>query len=78
MLTRSIRMILFYYNPTRHLGVKSVTLYDPKPTTYVDLSANFFLSEVDVGKSRAEISAPKLAELNAYVPVNVLTGNLGT
>ena len=51
------------------LGVKSVTFYDPTPVTYVDLSAQFFLSEADLGKSRAEVSVPKLAELNSYVRI---------
>lgn len=57
-------------------GVKSVTFYDPTPVTYVDLSAQFFLSEADLGKSRAEVSVPKLAELNSYVPVSILEGGL--
>ena len=47
--------------------MKSVTFYDPTPVSYIDLSAQFFLSEADIGKSRAEVSAPKLAELNSYV-----------
>jgi len=39
-------------------------------------SAQFFLSEADLGRSRAEVSAPKLAELNPYVSVSVHTGAL--
>ena len=54
-------------NLTSLLGVKSVTLYDPKPTEFLDLSSQFFLTENDIGKPRAEVSAPKLAELNPYV-----------
>jgi ubiquitin-activating enzyme E1 len=57
-------------------GVKSVTLWDPSPTTLLDLSAQFYLSEADVGKSRADASAAKLAELNQYVPVTVESGPL--
>ncbi|KAL7751063.1 E1 ubiquitin-activating protein [Sorochytrium milnesiophthora] len=57
-------------------GVKSVTLYDPEPAQYSDLSAQFFLTEQDIGKPRAQTSAPKLAELNGYVPVSVLDGDL--
>ncbi|KAK0482046.1 ubiquitin activating enzyme [Armillaria luteobubalina] len=49
-------------------GVKSVTIYDPEP---------FFLREEDIGKSRAEATAPRLAELNAYVPVRNLGGKAG-
>jgi ubiquitin-activating enzyme E1 len=57
-------------------GVKSVTLWDPSPTTLLDLSAQFYLSEADVGKPRADASAAKLAELNQYVPVTVESGPL--
>ena len=51
-------------------GVKAVTLHDPQPVQLSDLSAQFFLREDDVGKSRAGVTAPRLAELNQYVPVN--------
>ena len=57
-------------------GVKSVTLYDPTPTKIQDLSSHFFLTLEDVGKPRAEISRPRLAELNTYVPTSVLDGPL--
>ncbi len=55
-------------------GVKSVTLYDPAPVAIQDLSSQFFLrpTDVDGGKSRAEATAPRLAELNTYVPIRVL------
>ncbi|KAJ2174906.1 E1 ubiquitin-activating protein, partial [Coemansia sp. RSA 518] len=49
-------------------GVKSVTLYDPSPVVISDLSTQFFLHQEDVGKPRAQVSAPRLAELNQYVP----------
>ncbi|KAF8665805.1 hypothetical protein AX16_000249 [Volvariella volvacea WC 439] len=58
-------------------GVKSVTIYDPEPVTIQDLSSQFFLREEDVGKSRAEATLSRLAELNAYVPVRNLGGNPG-
>ncbi|KAI0240926.1 E1 ubiquitin-activating protein [Massospora cicadina] len=48
-------------------GVKSVTLYDPTPATYYDLSSQFYLSEADIGQPRDRCSAPKLALLNHYV-----------
>lgn len=35
----------------------------------------FFLREADVGKPRAQVTAPRLAELNSYVPVKVLEGS---
>ncbi|KAJ2725602.1 E1 ubiquitin-activating protein [Coemansia sp. D1744] len=57
-------------------GVKSVTLYDPSPVVISDLSTQFFLHQEDVGKPRAQVSAPRLAELNQYVPVSVLDTEL--
>jgi len=57
-------------------GVKSVTLYDPAPVQISDLSTQFFLTEADVGKPRAAVSQPHLAELNQYVPVHVSDGQL--
>jgi len=62
-------------------GVKSLTLYDPAPAAIADLSSQFFLQVQDVGKPRAEVTAPRVAELNAYTPVSVhkstsLTTNL--
>jgi ubiquitin-activating enzyme E1 len=52
-------------------GVKSLTLFDPKPAAIQDLSSQFFLHPEDVGKPRAEVTAPRVAELNPYTPVNV-------
>jgi ubiquitin-activating enzyme E1 len=50
-------------------GVKSLTLYDPKPATVSDLSAQFFLHPNDVGKPRASVTVPRVSELNPYTPV---------
>ncbi|KAJ7283525.1 ubiquitin activating enzyme [Mycena rebaudengoi] len=58
-------------------GVKSVTIFDPEPVTVQDLSSQFFLRAEDVGKSRADATVPRLAELNAYVPVRNLGGVAG-
>ncbi|EWM25950.1 ubiquitin-activating enzyme e1 [Nannochloropsis gaditana] len=58
-------------------GVKSVTLFDPAPVAYPDLAAQFYLSEADLGKPRDQASAPRLAELNPYVPVHVLEPEAG-
>jgi ubiquitin-activating enzyme E1 len=52
-------------------GVKSLTLYDPAPASIADLSSQFFLHKEDVGKPRAAVTAPRVAELNAYTPVSV-------
>ncbi|XP_060520224.1 ubiquitin-like modifier-activating enzyme 1 [Cylas formicarius] len=57
-------------------GVKSVTLHDEKVTTITDLSSQFFLSENDIGRNRAEASCKQLAELNTYVPTRAYTGPL--
>jgi len=57
-------------------GVKSVTLHDKTPTSMMDLSAQFYLSEADVGKPRAEACVAKLTELNPYVNVSLLAGEL--
>lgn len=52
-------------------GVKSLTLYDPTPISLPDLSSQFFLHPEDVGRSRDQVTAPRVAELNAYTPVNI-------
>ncbi|MCJ1403687.1 hypothetical protein MMC11_006910 [Xylographa trunciseda] len=52
-------------------GVKSLTLFDPAPATMSDLSSQFFLHLDDIGKPRAEVTAPRVSELNAYTPVSV-------
>lgn len=56
-------------------GVKSVTVYDPFAVEVADLGAQFFLREEDVGKPRGAVTAPRLAELNSYVPVHLMEGN---
>ena len=48
-----------------------MTLFDPTPTAISDLSSQFFLHPEDVGKARAEVTAPRVGELNAYTPVSV-------
>lgn len=52
-------------------GVKSLTLFDPKPASIADLSSQFFLHPEDVGKPRAAVTAPRVSELNPYTPVGV-------
>lgn len=58
-----------------------MTLFDPAPAAISDLSSQFFLQPGDVGKPRASVTAPRVAELNSYTPVSVhpsdsLTANL--
>ncbi|CAK8690473.1 unnamed protein product [Clavelina lepadiformis] len=57
-------------------GVKSVTLHDAEAATLSDLSSQYFLTESDLGKNRAEVSAPCVSELNPYVHVEAYTGDL--
>ncbi|KIH93019.1 ubiquitin-activating enzyme E1 [Sporothrix brasiliensis 5110] len=52
-------------------GVKSLTLYDPAPVAIADLSSQFFLHVDDIGKPRDQVTAPRVAELNAYTPVRI-------
>lgn len=52
-------------------GVKSLTVYDPAPVAIADLSSQFFLRQEDEGQRRDKVTAPRLAELNAYTPVHI-------
>ncbi len=54
-------------------GVKSLSLYDPRPAAISDLSAQFFLHPEDVGKPRATVTVPRVSELNPYVPIKEYT-----
>ncbi|KAF8564270.1 hypothetical protein P879_09148 [Paragonimus westermani] len=53
-------------------GVRSVTLHDPSPVSWSDLSSHFFAGVDDVGHGKAEISKHQLAELNTHVSVHIL------
>jgi len=44
-------------------------LFDPEPAAMSDLSSQFFLHPDDVGKPRAAVTIPRVAELNAYTPI---------
>jgi len=57
-------------------GVKSVTLHDPGAVEVADMGAQFFLSEADVGRPRADASLNALAKLNPYVVTEVHAGEL--
>ena len=48
-----------------------MTLHDSTPTTLTDLSTQFFLTEADIGKPRAQACVDRLSELNPYVAVKV-------
>lgn len=57
-------------------GVKSVTLHDEALCSTNDLSSQFYITEEDVGKNRAEACYKQLSELNMYVPTKTYTGTL--
>lgn len=59
-------------------GVKSVSLYDVTPTSFPDLSANFYLTESHVGDKtpRAAACLPDLVSLNPYVSVSLYDGTI--
>ncbi|XP_020276157.1 ubiquitin-activating enzyme E1 2-like [Asparagus officinalis] len=59
-------------------GVKSVALHDEESVGYWDLSSNFFFSEDDLGKNRAQACVQKLQELNNAVLISALTEKLST
>jgi ubiquitin-activating enzyme E1 len=45
-------------------------LFDPNPVAISDLSSQFFLKPQDVGKRRVDVTAPRVSELNSYVPIS--------
>lgn len=57
-------------------GVKSVTLHDQSKCTIEDLSSQFYITENDLGKNRAEVCCQQLSELNTYVPTRSYTDEL--
>ncbi|XP_042522012.1 ubiquitin-like modifier-activating enzyme 7 isoform X1 [Dipodomys spectabilis] len=58
------------------MGVGSLTLHDPQPTCWSDLASQFFLSEEDLGRNRAEVSHSRLTQLNEDVQVSIHTGDI--
>ncbi|KAI9847796.1 MAG: hypothetical protein M1837_001689 [Sclerophora amabilis] len=57
-------------------GVGSLTIVDHEPVTENDLCSQFFVSEADVGKNRAEAAAPHIRKLNPRVAVLVDTEDI--
>jgi len=57
-------------------GMKEVTLHDSEPVTMNDLSSNYYVSKADKGKNRALCVRDKVAELNSYVKVLAVDGQL--
>ncbi|KAL3866603.1 hypothetical protein ACJMK2_043889 [Sinanodonta woodiana] len=56
-------------------GIKTLTIQDPAIVTRHDLGTQFFLREEDVqvGRNRAEATVGRLAELNPYVNIHMVT-----
>lgn len=52
-------------------GVKSLALYDPAPVDVSDLSSQIFLAAEDIGQRRQDVTAPRVAELNACTSVKI-------
>ncbi|CAG8981225.1 hypothetical protein HYALB_00003823 [Hymenoscyphus albidus] len=52
-------------------GISTLTVVDHATVTEADLGAQFFLSQADVGKNRAEAAAPQIRKLNPRVNVVV-------
>lgn len=57
-------------------GIHSLTIIDHESVTENDLGAQFFLTDVDVGKNRAEAAAPQIERLNPRVKVVVDQGDI--
>ncbi|EGT36381.1 hypothetical protein CAEBREN_06226 [Caenorhabditis brenneri] len=57
-------------------GVRHVTIQDTKLANWIDLSAQYYLREEDVGHNRATACYERLAELNDSVNVEVSTNDL--
>jgi len=56
--------------------VRALTVHDQKTVEVRDLSAQFYLTEEDVGQNRAEACKEKLQELNNAVEVSASSAQL--
>jgi ubiquitin-activating enzyme E1 len=54
-------------------GVRSLTIHDDARACWADLGTHFYLDETSLGRNRAELTAPRVAELNAAVRVAACT-----
>ena len=54
-------------------GLKSITLHDTATVTLRDLGSQFYLSDTDIGRNRAEACREQLQGLNTAVPVATST-----
>lgn len=56
--------------------MRALTVHDQKAVEVRDLSAQFYLTEEDVGQNRAEACKEKLQELNNAVDVSASSADL--
>eukprot|EP00697_Spironema_sp_BW2_P016821 gnl/Spiro4/8262_TR4369_c0_g1_i1.p1 gnl/Spiro4/8262_TR4369_c0_g1~~gnl/Spiro4/8262_TR4369_c0_g1_i1.p1 ORF type:complete len:1045 (-),score=275.26 gnl/Spiro4/8262_TR4369_c0_g1_i1:23-3097(-) len=56
--------------------ITKIVLHDTESVSWADLSTNFLLRPTDIGANRAEVSQPRLQELNPAVSVQVTTARL--
>ncbi|KAI1769527.1 hypothetical protein GGR53DRAFT_3439 [Hypoxylon sp. FL1150] len=59
-------------------GIGSLTVVDDHVVTEADLGAQFFLTEEDIGKNRAEAAAARIQKLNPRVRVIADSGSIMT
>ncbi|KAF2430465.1 hypothetical protein EJ08DRAFT_612555 [Tothia fuscella] len=59
-------------------GIGSLTIIDEEKVTEEDLAAQFFVSEADIGKNRAEAVAPEIQKLNPRVKLHVDSSDIRT
>lgn len=57
-------------------GVRALTIHDQKAVEVRDLSAQFYLTEEDVGHNRAEACKERLQDLNNAVDVSASSAQL--
>ncbi|OCK85482.1 hypothetical protein K432DRAFT_400224 [Lepidopterella palustris CBS 459.81] len=57
-------------------GIGSLTIVDNEVVTEDDLCSQFFVSEADIGKNRAEAAVPQIQKLNPRVTVRALSQDI--
>jgi ubiquitin-activating enzyme E1 len=55
-------------------GVRELVLHDQTTVTKADLSAQFYVTDKDMGQNRAIVTASRVKELNPYTNVSAYTG----
>ena len=60
------------------LGVGSITIADSNTKISENDYGNYYISEKDFGKNRADIVGSRLSELNSNVKINKYSGEIST